>query len=285
MADLTPGNPPFMGSRRSQFSSSLKKSASTGQLGRTSIPGYTGHVLGRNAENVSGTTHAESARLAETAVAKRMVPRSGADSERTRQWRGFDVLSQTIDMGSMNAGIGTSNLDGLTQSSNEHGPPCKTASMFYNPHGHTKFRSGASVPGYCGHIPGKYAGNVFATTYAQSNLAASGVRRRKGADGADGGTNWILACEFDKAAKNHGAAADLRKTIRSIGFHEGQRSCETNQSVLSATHRSSFDSTVSKPSLQMRMPKTLRHQEQLDSRTWRTYEPTQTHHKLHCYGH
>merc|ERR1719498_2098120 len=108
----------------------------------------------------------------------------------------------------MNAGIGTSNLDGLTQLSDEHGPSCKTTSYFFNPRGHTKFRSGAAIPGYVGHIPGKYAGNVFASTYAQSNLAASGVRRR---EGAEAGTNWILASEFDRAAKDHGAASDLRK--------------------------------------------------------------------------
>merc|ERR1719183_2080302 len=122
----------------------------------------------------------------------------------------------------MNATIGTSNEDGLTQHSVHHGPPCKagSVSMFYNPRGHTKLRCGAAVPGYAGHIPGKYAGNVFASTYGQANLAASGVRRR---EGAEHGTNWILACEFDKAAKNHGAPAQLRKTLSNIGFHEGHR--------------------------------------------------------------
>lgn len=260
-----------MGSRRSKWGQvpTLKaKSASTGQLERESIPGYTGHIPGRNAENISGATHAESARLSETARSKRMVSRSGADSERTRQWRGFDVLAQTIDMGSMASGLGTSNLDGLTQRSEEHGPWAKSTSMFYNPRGHTKFRSGASIPGYAGFIPGKYAGNVFSSTYAQSNMAASGVRRR---EGAENGANWILTCEYDKAAKNHGAPADLRKTIRTIGFHEGSRD--------------PYDGTVMKHVSQHRPPKTLRREEQRDSNTWRGYEPASTHHKLRCYGH
>jgi len=235
---------------------------------RASIPGYTGHVPGRAAENVAGATHAEAARLSDTACSKRMVPRSSADSERTRQWKGFDVLSRTVDMGSFSAGIGTSNLDGLTQMSEDHGPACKSSSMFFNPHGHTKFRSGASIPGYVGHIPGKYAGNVFGSTYQQSNLAASGVRRREGADNR---TNWLLACEFDKAAKNHGAPADLRKTIRTIGFHEGTRD--------------GFFGSATKPLETQRLCKTLRHEEQLDPRVWRLYEPPTTHHKLRCYGH
>jgi hypothetical protein len=197
-----------------------------------------------------------------------MVPRSGADSERTRQWRGFDNLAQTIDMGSMSAGIGTSNLDGLTQMSDEHGPACKGSSMFYNPHGFTKLRSGAAVPGYAGYIPGKYSGNVFASTYAQSNLAAAGVRRR---EGAEAGTNWILACEFDKAAKNHGSPAEMRKTIRTIGFHEGARD--------------PFNGSVSQPLQKTRLPKACRHEEQLDPRAWRRHEPCTTHQKLRAYGH
>lgn len=280
MAHLSPGGDAVLGSKKSKGMLRTRKSASTGQLARSSLPGYTGFVPGRNAESITGATHAESARLSQTACSRRMV--GGADDERTRQWRGFDIMSRTIDCGSMSAGIGTSNMDGLSQQPEDHGPACKTTSMFFNPRGHTKFRSGASVPGYCGHIPGKYAGNVFASTYAQSNLGASGVRRR---EGAENGTNWILACEFDKSAKNHGASADLRKTIRTIGFHEGERSCETNQTVMSSTHLSSFDSTVSKPFAKTRTPKILRHEEQLDPRSWRLYEPAQTHHKLRCYGH
>lgn len=260
----------MMGSRRRTWSSiSCRKSASTGQLERGSIPGYTGHIPGRAAENIAGATHAECSRLSETACSRRMVPRSGADSERTRQWRGFDMLAQTIDMGSMSAGIGTSNLDGLTQLSDDHHPPARATSMFYNPRGHTKFRSGAAVPGYAGHIPGKYAGNVFATTYAQSNMAASGVRRR---EGAENGTNWILACEFDKNAKDYGSAPELRKTIRTIGFHEGSRNTP-------------FDSSVTKPLMQTRVPKACRHDEQMDRSVWRLHEPASTHQKLRCYGH
>jgi len=268
MANLTPGAEACLGSSRHSWSSMKRKSASTGQMERASIPGYTGHVPGRGVENVTGATHAEAARLSDTACSKRMVPRSSADSERTRQWRGFDVLSRTIDTGSFSAGIGTSNVDGLTQLSDEHGPSCKSTSMFFNPRGHTKFRSGASIPGYVGHIPGKQAGNVFGSTYAQSNLAASGVRRR---EGAENGTNWLLASEYDKAAKSHGAAADLRKTVRTMGFHEGTRD--------------GFMGSATMPREKIRLCKTLRHEEQLDPRVWRLYEPASTHHKLRCYGH
>jgi len=268
MADFTPGAEAVLGSSRHSWSTMKRKSASTGQMERASIPGYTGHVPGRAAENVGGVTHAQAAMLSDTACSKRMVSRSSADSERTRQWRGFDVLSRTVDMGSFSAGIGTSNLDGLTQMSEEHGPACKSSSMFFNPRGHTNFRSGASIPGYVGHIPGKVAGNVFGSTFQQSNLAANGVRRRVGAENT---TNWLLACEFDKAAKNHGADADLRKTIRTIGFHEGTRQ--------------DFFGSVTKPLEKQRLSKTLRHEEQLDPRVWRLFEPATTHHKLRCYGH
>lgn len=272
MADhLAPGGDAVLGSRRHKWSTmSCRRSSSTGQLERGSIPGYTGHVPGRWTENISGTTHAEASRLAETACSKRMVPRSSADSERGRQWRGFDMLAQTIDMGSMNTGVGTSNHDGLSQSYDDHGPPVhKTTSMFHNPRGHTKFRAGAAIPGYVGHIPGKYAGNVFASTFAQANLAASGVRRR---EGAEANTNWILACEFDKEAKHYGAHPDLRKTIRTIGFHEGSRNTP-------------FDSSVYKPLQKTRVPKACRHEEQIDRNVWRLHEPASTHQKLRCYGH
>jgi hypothetical protein len=277
MADhLAPGGEAILGSSRNSWSTLRRKSASTGQLERMAIPGYTGHVPGRNAENISGVTHAEAGRLSETAVSRRMVPRSGADSERLRQWRGHDVMSQTIDMGSMSAGIGTSNLDGLTQQKFEHGPSCKTTSMFYNPRGHTKLRCGAAVPGYAGHIPGKYAGNVFASTYGQANLAASGVRRR---EGAENGTNWILACEYDKAAKNHGATSDLRRTIRTIGFHEGSRDPQLDFCGRDCQF------AITKPTLKTRVPKAIRHEEQLDQSVWRLSEPATTHQKLRCYGH
>jgi len=274
---LAPGGEAIMGGSR-RMGTMTRKSASTGQMGRMSIPGYTGHVRGRYAENVAGATHADAGMLSESACWKRGTARSDADSERTRQWKSFDVLSRTIDTGSMNAGIGTSNLHGLTQSYDEHGPSAKTASMFFNPDGHTRFRSGAAIPGYVGHIPGKYAGNVFASTFAQSNMAASGVRRREGADASGSDTNWILACEFDKAAKNHGATADLRKEIRSIGFTEGTRDGF-------AYHSFAGSGSLTGPLKQTRLPKALRHEEHIDPRVWRLYEPPATHQKLRCYGH
>lgn len=247
MADhLTPGGEAILGSKRNKWSSTNRMRASTGQLGRSSIPGYTGHVMGRNAENIAGATHQESCKLSDTACSKRMVARGDVDSERGRQWRGHDVMAQSIDRGNMSAGIGTSNLDGLTQMLDEHGPSCKTTSHFANPRGHSKHRSGAAIPGYVGFIPGKYAGNVFASTFAEANVSAMGVRRR---EGAEHGTNWILACEFDKAAKNHGASKDLRKTISTIGFHEGHRYPTDNRMDATKTlfHPNSFSASALRP--------------------------------------
>merc|ERR1719247_1182115 len=117
--DLTPGAEACLGMRRTAPELS-RKSASTGQLQRAAIPGYTGFVPGRYCENVISATIAEAAKLSETAVSRRSVARGDADSERLRQWRGFDVMAGTIDRGNMNATIGTSNEDGLTQHSVHH---------------------------------------------------------------------------------------------------------------------------------------------------------------------
>merc|ERR1711959_795170 len=81
--DLTPGSDAIMGPKR-QAKTLAMRSVSAGELGRSSIPGYTGHVRGRSAENVHGAFHGEASRLSETACSKRGVARSGADSERTR---------------------------------------------------------------------------------------------------------------------------------------------------------------------------------------------------------
>jgi len=259
MVDRTPGAEAVLGS----LQRGARKSASTGQLGFSAIPGYNGHIPGRTAENVFSTTPSESVKLAETARSRRGVARSDADSERTRMWRGFDVLGGTIERGCMSATIGTSGPEGLTQLVHEHGPACKSSSYFYNPGGHRNFRSGASVPGYCGHIPGKYAGNCFGATFAQANLAAAGTRRR---EGAESNTNWLLACEFDKAAKAHGSTDDMRKAIRTIGFHEGTRDA--------------FNGSIGAPLRKTMLPKPVRHESHVDPREWRLHEPTATHHKL-----
>jgi hypothetical protein len=258
MVDRTPGAEAVLGSLKR----GSRKSASTGQLGINAIPGYNGHIPARTAENVHSAIPSECAKLAETARSRRGVAKSDADSERTRIWRGFDVLGNTIDRGCMSATIGTSGPDGLTQLSHEHPPACKSSSYFYNPGGHKNFRSGASIPGYCGHIPGKHAGNVFGSTFAQSNLAASGTRRRKG---AESNTNWLLACEFDRAAKGHGSTDDLRRTIRTIGFHEGTRD-PLNGSI--------------GPGHKTKLPKPVRHDSHADPREWRLHEPTETYHKI-----
>lgn len=257
--DRTPGAEAVLGSLKR----GPRKSASTGQLGLNAIPGYSGHIRGCAAENVFAATPGETAKLSETARSKRGVAKSDTDSERTRMWRGFDVLGNTIDRGCMSATIGTGASDGLTQLTHEHGPACRNSSYFHNPRGHTNFRSGASIPGYCGYIPGKHAGNVFGSTFAQSNLAASGVRRR---EGAEHNTNWLLACEFDKAAKGHGASDDMRKTIRTIGFHEGTRD--------------PFNGSIGAPPRKTKLPKPVRHESHLDPREWRLHEPSATHHKI-----
>merc|ERR1719253_1731368 len=91
---LTPGGDAVLGSKRNKWNTMKQKSASTGQLGRSSIPGYTGHVPGRNSENVNGLIYHETSRMSETLCSKRMVPRSGADSERGRQWNGHDIMAR-----------------------------------------------------------------------------------------------------------------------------------------------------------------------------------------------
>lgn len=214
-----------------------------GRMQREAIPGYTGFVAGCSSENVHSSIHSEANSLAATAMSKRGS--SDVASERTRLWKGDKILAGSIDKGSLSAAIGT---DG------KHGPPTKAASYYYNPRGHSCLRSGSAVPGYAAHIPGKYAGNVFGARVSQDNLAASGTRRREGAENR---TNWMLAAEFDKRAKAHGAHEALGGTLRSIGFHESGRAQQ-----------------------QVRMPEAIRHPSHSAPSGWRLYEPYATHEKL-----
>ncbi|CAJ1456029.1 unnamed protein product [Effrenium voratum] len=46
-----------------------------------------------------------------------------------------------------------------------------------NPYGLLMKRRGAGVPGYTGYIPGKHPGNVFGSTFADSNTTAMEVNR------------------------------------------------------------------------------------------------------------
>ncbi|CAK9021629.1 Hypothetical protein SCF082_LOCUS15426 [Durusdinium trenchii] len=48
-----------------------------------------------------------------------------------------------------------------------------------NPYGLLMKRRGAAVPGYTGYIPGKLAGNVFGSTFADSNTTAVEVCREQ----------------------------------------------------------------------------------------------------------
>jgi len=214
-----------------------------GRMQRNAIPGYTGFVSGMNSENVFSSVHKEANSLTATIISRR-----GCDdvaSERGRQWQGDRILARSIDDGAMSSTLGTSGRPG---------PSAKASSCFYNPRGHTCLRSGSAVPGYAGHIPGRVAGAVFGARYSQDNLAATGVRRREGADHT---TNWLLASEFDKRAKDCGAHTALGNTIRSIGFHESGRL---------------------EP--QMRMPEAMRYSRHADKGAWRLYEPNATHEKL-----
>merc|ERR1719183_3372753 len=75
--------------------------------------------------------------------------------------------------------------------------------MFLNPRGHEP-RAGASIPGYAGVIPGKYAGNVFAKRFATANIHGTQVRHDNH-NGLEWSTNWIIHSVNDKNSCAHGA--------------------------------------------------------------------------------
>lgn len=144
-----------------------KKTSGAGKLALSSIPGYTGYVAGRSAENVFGATHKEANFFADDACFRRWNPTS--DRPHNRRPPG------SIDGpgGCINAFYNGARGD--------PGPPIEVLSRFQNMRGHGH-RRGAAVPGYVGYIPGKYAGNIHGNTVARDNIEATGTRRRDADD-------------------------------------------------------------------------------------------------------
>lgn len=105
-----------------------------------------------------------------------------------------DILAGSIQRGMMNCTVGAAG---------EIGPFCKATTLRHNPRGHEP-RGGASVPGYSGVIPGKYAGNVFGKRFAMDNIHATQVRHDNH-KGLEETTNWILHAENDKKQTAHGS--------------------------------------------------------------------------------
>lgn len=153
------------------------------------IPGYTGHLRGATAENVHASTFHEALVVAHAARDRRGKVRPADDILTNTKPR-----SRYIEQGAFNATMG---------SKLAHEPLAKTSSVFYNPRGHD-LRSGAAVPGYCGFIPGKVAGNCFGKRYAMENLHATETRRIND-EGAEWRTNWITASHTNKKRLAHGA--------------------------------------------------------------------------------
>lgn len=190
-----------------------------GRFQHGSIPGYTGHVQGRAAEDVHGATHTRASGLAGEAVMRR--------TSRPEHLQGYhpphpprgsthcgtspDFLRGRIDGGSLNASVASVDQGGFHASVDISGamspPECRVVSTFHNAKGHGP-RAGAAVPGYAGFIPGKYAGNVFAKRVAMSNLQATQVRQECGRDPQCEVTkNWITASEGNKRQNAHGATS------------------------------------------------------------------------------
>jgi len=188
---------------------------------RAAIPGYTGHVRGRGAEDVHGATHAKAAQLAAEAIARRSgrpghlqgflpehPPRGATHASSASEFRVGRADSGSINMST--TGVDEGGFHASVRISGAEVPPqCRVVSTFHNPLGHGP-RSGAAVPGYAGHVPGKYAGNVFAKRFAMSNLHASQVRQANHGTGLEWSTNWLLHSEGCRQQTAPGAASTGR---------------------------------------------------------------------------
>jgi len=229
-------------------SSAVRHSSAPGRFQAGSIPGYTGHVQGRGSEDVHGVSHSRASELASDAVLRR--------SQRPGHLEGFfpphppqgtthgsthpDFMTGRIDRGSLNASVGGVDEGGRHVSVRLHTsggtpPQCRVVSTFHNPVGHGP-RAGACVPGYAGHIPGKYAGNVFAKRFAISNLKATEVRQTNHGTNVEAKTNWIVASEEDRRHNSHGAAVVGEqwrhpRTPTSRAGTEGPNAWRLNESV------------------------------------------------------
>lgn len=189
-----------------------------GRFQHGSIPGYTGHVQGRVAEDVHGVPHGKASALAAENVMRRSArpghlqgyypehPKHG----NTHCSTSSDFAVGRVDGGSFNTSICSADQGGRHASVSISGPAappmCRTVSTFHNSNGHGP-RAGAAVPGYAGHVPGKYSGNVFAKRFAMSNVHATQVRQSNHETGAEWDTNWILHSENCKRQSAHGATS------------------------------------------------------------------------------
>eukprot|EP00933_Yihiella_yeosuensis_P021109 TRINITY_DN16796_c0_g3_i1.p1 TRINITY_DN16796_c0_g3~~TRINITY_DN16796_c0_g3_i1.p1 ORF type:complete len:253 (-),score=28.95 TRINITY_DN16796_c0_g3_i1:274-972(-) len=152
------------------------------------IPGYTGHIPGKNPEEVFAVTFNEALHASKGACNRR--GRSVGPTVPTIRTPG------SIDGGHLNCTTGA-----MWRHTCE--PVAQAASTFHNPRGH-HFRAGASIPGYVGFIPGKVAGNCFGKRYAIDNLHGTETRQIND-KGAEWNTNWLVACETNKKRLSHGA--------------------------------------------------------------------------------
>ncbi|CAK9073720.1 unnamed protein product [Durusdinium trenchii] len=157
------------------------------------IPGYTGHLDGHKVENVFGATFGEALLVGEAARHRRARGCQPGDDVVTRR----TARTHNFDNGSLNTTWGSK--------LGHDEPLAKTTSVFHNHRGHG-IRAGAAVPGYCGFIPSKVAGNCFGKRMALDNLHATEMRKIND-EGAEWRTNWIVASETNKKRLAHGAFA------------------------------------------------------------------------------
>lgn len=129
-----------------------------------SPPGYSGHLPGVYAENVFGRTHAqgnhEAHGVAPTAWAtpRDYTPR---DFDASSSWLGSESggsagSAGSVDFAAVSAGSGGSAY---------YQRPRRPRSVMRSRRSvvHPGYSPGASIPGYQGHVPGIYAGNLIST--------------------------------------------------------------------------------------------------------------------------
>eukprot|EP00913_Durusdinium_trenchii_P027112 g25441.t3 len=190
------------------------------------IPGYTGHLDGHKVENVFGATFGEALLVGEAARHRRArgcQPGDDVVTRRTARTHNFDNGSLNTTWGSKlghdeplaKAGGATAfKMNRCPRHASEAAKLIQkyglvieddTTSVFHNHRGHG-IRAGAAVPGYCGFIPSKVAGNCFGKRMALDNLHATEMRKIND-EGAEWRTNWIVASETNKKRLAHGAFA------------------------------------------------------------------------------
>eukprot|EP00929_Paragymnodinium_shiwhaense_P067279 TRINITY_DN33878_c0_g1_i1.p1 TRINITY_DN33878_c0_g1~~TRINITY_DN33878_c0_g1_i1.p1 ORF type:complete len:221 (-),score=23.26 TRINITY_DN33878_c0_g1_i1:142-804(-) len=176
----------------STSSSSRVRSRDMAWHQRRSLPGYTGFVPGRYAEDVHGVTYCEANKAAHKAVCNRSksyTPTLTAPKE------------SSMDRGSMHCTVGCMDSGRF--------PEYKSTSLFHNPRG-LEPRAGAAIPGYAGHIPGKYVGNVIGKRESMANIAAT--QERLGyTEGKEFNTNWITHAEGHRKQHTYGSGTNKER--------------------------------------------------------------------------